>query len=127
MPPTRTPRIDRVTRRAFCTGVAAVGVAASTAEPSPTPASQGTEGVPPDDYRIQHGRIRHSVMGWCFDPLPTAELIAACHRMGMTAMEGIGKRPVGRVENPKPLATYDPNHPYIVAAYDTPDTNVMGG
>ncbi|MBT7066210.1 MAG: sulfatase, partial [Verrucomicrobia bacterium] len=45
----------------------------------------------------------------------------------LTGDEGSGKREVGRVENPKPLATYDENHPYIVAAYDTPDTKVMGG
>jgi arylsulfatase A-like enzyme len=45
----------------------------------------------------------------------------------ITKTSGEGKRPAARVENPKPLATYDPNHPYIVAAYDTPDTAVMGG
>jgi len=45
----------------------------------------------------------------------------------ITGDEGSGKREVGRVENPVPLATYDENHPYIVAAYDTPDTAVMGG
>lgn len=42
-------------------------------------------------------------------------------------IEGAGCRPVGRVDNPKPLAVYDENHPYIVAAYDTPDSKVMGG
>jgi len=45
----------------------------------------------------------------------------------VTGSEGSGKRPVGRVENPKPLTTYDENHPYIVACYDTPDTKVMAG
>lgn len=44
-----------------------------------------------------------------------------------TQVEGSGCRPVGRVENPQPLATYNPDHPYIVAAYDSPDTAVMGG
>jgi len=42
-------------------------------------------------------------------------------------VQGKGCRPIGRVEDPKPLATYDENHPYIVAAYDTPDTKVMAG
>jgi len=41
--------------------------------------------------------------------------------------EGSGRREVGLVENPKPLAEYDENHPYIVACYDTPDSKVMGG
>ena len=45
----------------------------------------------------------------------------------ITENEGTGKRPAGLVENSKPLAVYDANHPYIEAAYDTPDTNVMGG
>jgi arylsulfatase A-like enzyme len=45
----------------------------------------------------------------------------------ITGAPGTGKRPVGRVENPKPLTTYDEKHPYIVACYDMPDTNVMGG
>lgn len=45
----------------------------------------------------------------------------------ITGTAGHGCRPVGRVENPKPLAVYDENHPYIVAAYDSPDTAVMGG
>ncbi len=45
----------------------------------------------------------------------------------ITGAEGTGKRPVGRVDNPCPLATYDVNHPYIVACYDTSDTAVMSG
>lgn len=44
-----------------------------------------------------------------------------------TGAQGCGRRPVGLVESPRPLATYDVNHPYIVAVYDTPDTGVMGG
>jgi len=30
-------------------------------------------------------------------------------------------RPVGRVDNPKPLTEYDPAHPYFMAMYDLPD------
>ncbi|HID76808.1 MAG TPA: sugar phosphate isomerase [Planctomycetaceae bacterium] len=43
--------------------------------------------VPPEDYRIQKGRIRQSVYGWCFSPMPAEELIRACHRMGIPAMD----------------------------------------
>lgn len=62
-----------------------------------------------------------------------AELRAAADMMrkdlgdALTGTEGAGCRPIGRVDNPKPLAVYNANHPYIVAAYDMPDTNVMGG
>jgi arylsulfatase A-like enzyme len=45
----------------------------------------------------------------------------------LTDETGTGRREVGVVENPEPLAKYDESHPYIVAAYDTPDTHVMGG
>lgn len=43
--------------------------------------------VPPEDYRIQHGRIRQSVYSWCFEPMPEEQLIRACHRMGIPAMD----------------------------------------
>jgi arylsulfatase A-like enzyme len=45
----------------------------------------------------------------------------------LTEAEGTGRREVGLVEDPKPLVTYDEDHPYIVSAYDTPDTEVMAG
>jgi hydroxypyruvate isomerase len=35
------------------------------------------------------GRIRQSVMGWCFKPMPAAELAQAGKRMGLVAIEGI--------------------------------------
>jgi arylsulfatase A-like enzyme len=62
-----------------------------------------------------------------------AELRAAAEGLrkelgdALTGTEGAGCRPIGKVDNPKPLAVYNPDHPYIVASYDTPDTNVMGG
>lgn len=47
--------------------------------------------TPGPDYKIKHHRIKQSVMGWCFNPMPMDELIDACHRMGMPAMEGISR------------------------------------
>lgn len=35
-----------------------------------------------------------------------------------TGTEGENRRPCGRVQDPQPLTTYDPDHPYIVAMYD---------
>ena len=35
-----------------------------------------------------------------------------------TGTKGSGIRPIGRVENAKPLTEYDENHPYIIALYD---------
>lgn len=47
------------------------------------------DGAPAADYRIANGRIRQSVMGWCFKPMPNLELAAHCKRIGMTAIEGV--------------------------------------
>lgn len=47
--------------------------------------------------------------------------IEACRRdLGDAATGVIGEdiRPIGRVDNPKPLTEYDPDHPYIIAMYD---------
>ena len=83
---------QHLSRRSFL-GASAAATGAAVLLPgqssvaAPTPAT-----VPPADYKIQNGRIRHSVMGWCFNPMPTEQLIEACHQMGMTAMEGIDKK-----------------------------------
>ena len=36
----------------------------------------------------------------------------------LTDTPGANRRPCGRVADPKPLTTYDPDHPYMVAMYD---------
>lgn len=80
-----------VSRRSFMTGAAAA--CAGTCLSSDAGAARASEpkpDIPPEDYRIQNGRIRQSVYGWCFKPMPTEELIQACHRMGVPAMD-VGK------------------------------------
>ena len=36
-------------------------------------------------------------------------------------LQGSGCREPGRVDNPRPLTQYDPEHPYMAAMYDLPD------
>ncbi|MEZ6125329.1 MAG: TIM barrel protein [Planctomycetaceae bacterium] len=43
----------------------------------------------PADFRIQNKRIRQSVMGWCFKPMPVPELIQHCAEIGLEGIEGI--------------------------------------
>ena len=43
-----------------------------------------------DDFRISKDRIRQSIMGWTFNPMPTPELARLCKEIGLVAMEGIG-------------------------------------
>lgn len=48
-------------------------------------------------------------------------MIDACRQdIGDEATGTVGEnvRPIGRVDNPKPLTQYDPDHPYIMAMYD---------
>ncbi len=52
------------------------------------------------------------------------KLLAACRAdLGdkLTGTVGANRRPIGRVDNPKPLTEYDEKHPYVVAMYDLPD------
>jgi hydroxypyruvate isomerase len=76
-------------RRQFLAGSTAfaAGTLVATAQTSSSAATR--EIVPSPDYGIANGNIHHSVMGWCFNPMPTEELMDACNAMGMTAMEGI--------------------------------------
>ena len=59
------------------------------------------------------------------------EVVAELHRLladaradlgdGVTDTTGSGRRPVGRVADPRPLTTFDPDHPYYMAEYDLAD------
>jgi arylsulfatase A-like enzyme len=40
---------------------------------------------------------------------------------GRLGVEGRGVRPIGRVEHPSTLTTFDPEHPYFMAEYDLDD------
>ena len=81
-----------VSRRGFVAGTAAVmGGAAFSLNTAGAVDDETPVDAPAEDYRIRRGRIRQSVMGWCFNPMPAETLIAACHRMGMPAMEGIDR------------------------------------
>ncbi len=46
----------------------------------------------PDDFRVTKKRIRQSVMGWCFNPMPVPELIDHCAKLGIEAIEGIDSK-----------------------------------
>ena len=49
--------------------------------------------VPRDElnhkFKITKRRIRQSVMGWCFKPMPALELAKHCKAIGLEAMEGV--------------------------------------
>ena len=43
-------------------------------------------------FRIKNNRIRQSIMGWCFNPMPTMKLAKHCKEIGLVAMEGIDSK-----------------------------------
>jgi hydroxypyruvate isomerase len=85
---TTDQRITVLSRRGFLLGSAAACAGAATSAGSGRAVAQELHpDVPPEDYRIQNGRIKQSVYGWPFESMPTEELIDACHRMGVPAMD----------------------------------------
>ena len=42
--------------------------------------------------RRENGRIRQSIMGWCFNPRPAPVLAKHCKDIGLVAMEGISSK-----------------------------------
>jgi hydroxypyruvate isomerase len=40
-------------------------------------------------FRVKNGRIRQSVMGWCFNPMKPEVLAQHCREIGLVAIEGI--------------------------------------
>ena len=45
-----------------------------------------------DEFKITNGRIKQSVMGWCFNPMPNTELAKHCREIGLVAIEGINSK-----------------------------------
>lgn len=79
-----------VTRREMLASTA--GISAFATSSSSHAAEKEQDKIPDDNYRIVNNRIHQSVMGWCFNPMPTEELIAGCAKMGLPAMEGINPK-----------------------------------
>ena len=82
---------NRITRRGMISG----SLAGSTLLATPQIGSAAGPVAARDDetldqFRVVNGRIRQSVMGWCFNPLPPVELARHCQAIGLVAIEGIG-------------------------------------
>ena len=70
--------------------LAAVAAAAGTLQPEPVAAQLARAEADPQ-FKVRHGRIRQSIMGWTFNPMPTPELAKHCKAIGLVAMEGVGR------------------------------------
>ena len=65
---------------------------ASSAAATAALASSAHADIKTPAFKVQKGRIRQSIMGWCFKPMPTLELAKHCKEIGLVAMEGIGAK-----------------------------------
>ena len=82
----------KTNRRSLIKSVAATSlVAAGIANPSPSRAQVPEKKTNPG-FRIKNGRIKQSIMGWTFNPMPTPELAKLCKEIGFAAMEGISRK-----------------------------------
>jgi len=85
-----SPPFDRLNRSISCSrrrllqhlGAGAVSIGAGLLLPRRTDAKAES-----DLYRISHGRIRQSVVHWCYNPMPVEELAAGAARFGMESVE----------------------------------------
>ena len=67
--------------------LAAAGIAATpTTSQAHTPKKKANP-----KFRIKKGRIKQSIMGRTFNPMPTPELAKLCKEVGLVAMEGISR------------------------------------
>jgi hydroxypyruvate isomerase len=75
----------RLSRRRLLQGIAGVAVVTSaevTHAQLPREAADVT-------FKVKNGRIRQSVMGWCFNPMKADVLAKHCKEIGLVAIEGI--------------------------------------
>jgi hydroxypyruvate isomerase len=59
---------------------------------APTAKAQMPRSFAEADFKIRKGRIRQSIMGWTFNPMPTPDLARLCKEIGLVAMEGIDRK-----------------------------------
>ena len=79
-----TPRFSRRTILQGTASALALGSATAIST-----AAHSAEEKPNTDFKVKSGRIRQSVMGWCFNPMPAVELAKHCREIGLVAIEGI--------------------------------------
>ncbi len=81
----------KTTRRSIIKSAAASTLlTAGLTTPTASQAQAPKKGADPK-FRIKKGRIKQSIMGWTFNPMPTPKLAQLCKEIGLVAMEGISR------------------------------------
>ena len=82
----------KTNRRTILKSAVATTVAGTLLTASKPAHAQTPMGHANPKFRIQNGRIKQSIMGWTFNPMPTPELAKLCKEIGLVAMEGIPRK-----------------------------------
>lgn len=70
----------------------------ATRRTTPADAMAAAEaGLDDPNFRIRNHRVKQSLMGWTFAPMPTEELAGHCKALGMHAMEGVDPKHFPRI------------------------------
>jgi hydroxypyruvate isomerase len=56
---------------------------------SPTSLPMLSRSAADPEFQVKRGRIRQSIMGWTYAPMPVPELARLCREIGFAAMEGV--------------------------------------
>lgn len=86
------PRVENrrgISRR---TAIKAAGTVAGAAAFAPEAHAQRPRSETDPNFRVRHRRIRQSIMGWTFNPMPTPDLARLCKEIGLVAIEGIDRK-----------------------------------
>lgn len=71
----------------------ATAAASTAALLAPRPAmAEAAKPIVDPAFKVKNGRIRQSVMGWCFKPMEMMVLAKHCKEIGLVAMEGIDSK-----------------------------------
>ena len=79
----------KTNRRTLLKTAASTAIAGTLLTAPRSAHAQSPMGQTDPKFRIRHGRIKQSIMGWTFNPMPTPELARLCKEIGLVAMEGI--------------------------------------
>lgn len=79
------PKMNRRDILKTAVGTLAIGTAGTL-----TATTSAAERPVEPDFKIRKNRVRQSVMGWCFNPMPAVELAQHGRDIGLVAIEGIG-------------------------------------
>jgi len=82
-------RPPSLSRRRWLAGSAAAVTAVTVA---PARGTDTARSAADPAYRIRNAGIRHSLMGWCFQPMDTLELARHARDIGLVGIEGIDRK-----------------------------------